>query len=109
MVKTGPGRTTGTWQRLKAETLAWSAMHRRPCYLCRRPIDYALTQVAPNHGRAATVHHIVGLEQGGAPEDPANLTVAHRGCNTRHSNLLRGLASARRKSLAQLATGSRRW
>jgi hypothetical protein len=109
VVKTGPGRTGYAWRAAQAELMAWAAENKVCCYLCRWSIDYALSKVVPNHPRAATAHHIVGLEQGGDPLDRANLAPAHRGCNTRHSNRLRALASAQRKSLAQLATGSRRW
>jgi hypothetical protein len=42
-----------------------------------------------------TAHHIIGLAQGGDPLDPANLTPAHRGCNTAASNRPRGTARMR--------------
>lgn len=62
-----------------------------PCYLCHKPINYELTRVLPLHSQAGTTHHIIGLAQGGNPVDPANLVPAHRGCNTREGNRIRGL------------------
>ncbi|HEX4103843.1 MAG TPA: HNH endonuclease [Pseudonocardiaceae bacterium] len=77
--------------------------------MCGRPIDYELTRARPLHRLAGTVHHIVGLAQGGDPLDPANLTPAHRGCNTRHSNLLRAFARKPREPLPPVVRGSRNW
>ncbi|MGH3699662.1 MAG: HNH endonuclease [Pseudonocardiaceae bacterium] len=54
-----------------------------PCVLCGLPIDYELTRVMPLHEYAGTVHHIVGLAQGGDPLAPTNLSPAHRSCNCR--------------------------
>lgn len=54
-----------------------------PCWFCGLSINYALTRVSHNHPQAGTVHHIIGLAQGGDPLDPANLTPAHRSCNCR--------------------------
>lgn len=71
--------------------MAAGEANRTPCYACGRPISYELTRAMPQHAMAGTVHHIIGLAQGGDPLDPANLTPAHRGCNTRLSNRIRGL------------------
>ena len=63
--------------------MAEAEARRAPCYLCGGPIDYALTRVHHLHRLAGTVHHIIGLAQGGDPLDPANLVPAHRSCNCR--------------------------
>lgn len=85
----GPGRQGHRWRTTQAAVMAAAEASDAPCYLCGQPIDYLLTHAYPHHRLAGTVHHLHGLHQGGHPSDPANLTVAHRGCNTRESNRLR--------------------
>ncbi|MBV9651687.1 MAG: HNH endonuclease [Pseudonocardiales bacterium] len=84
-----------------------------PCFLCGRPIDYQLTRARPLHRLAGTVHHIIGLAQGGDPLDPTNLVPAHRGCNTRESNRLRAgkpsMILMRQPLLTIAARNSRQW
>lgn len=90
MVSGGAGRKGSRWRRAQAETMANGEANLTPCALCGRPIDYEFTRHFPRHRLAGTAHHIVGLAQGGDPLDPCNLTPAHRGCNTRESNKIRG-------------------
>jgi 5-methylcytosine-specific restriction endonuclease McrA len=97
-----PGRSGGDWQRARKATLAHAQAIHLPCWLCRRPISWELTKLAPRHRLAATVHHIHGLAQGGHPTDLDNLTVAHRGCNTRESNRVRALLKMRQRCLNTL-------
>jgi 5-methylcytosine-specific restriction endonuclease McrA len=103
VVKTGPGRQGAVWRRTQAQVMAWAAQQRRPCCLCGRAIDYTLTRVRPLHRSAGTVHHVIGLAQGGDPLDLANLAPAHRGCNTREGNAVR---KAHRQARAPLATSA---
>jgi 5-methylcytosine-specific restriction endonuclease McrA len=76
-----------------------------PCSLCGQPIDYGFTRAYPRHSLAGTVHHWIGLAQGGDPTDPANLTVAHQGCNSREGNRMQQI----RKTAAMRPRNSRRW
>lgn len=89
MVSGGPGRKGSRWRRAQSECMANGEAYRLPCWICGQPIDYQFTRAMPHHRLAGTVHHIVGLAQGGAPLDPGNLAPAHRGCNTRESNRIR--------------------
>jgi 5-methylcytosine-specific restriction endonuclease McrA len=95
MVSTGVERKGSQWRRARALCMATGEVNRTPCWMCGRPIDYEFTRQHPLHRLAGTVHHIIGLAQGGDPLDPANLTPAHRGCNTRESNRLRMIAKRR--------------
>ncbi|MGH3521995.1 MAG: HNH endonuclease [Mycobacterium sp.] len=83
--------------------------HWTPCWRCGQAIDYEFTRRHPRHRMAGTAHHIVGLQQGGDPLDPSNLTPAHRGCNTIMSNQLRGLARIRARPRSVVPVSSRRW
>jgi hypothetical protein len=83
MVSKGPGRQGARWRTAQALCIANGEYNATPCWFCGQPIDYELTRWNHLHKRAATVHHIVGLAQGGDPTDPGNLTPAHRGCNCR--------------------------
>jgi hypothetical protein len=104
VVSAGPGRNGSRWRRAQAACMAHGEAQRLPCCLCRRPINYELTRIAPRHRMAGTAHHIVGLAQGGDPLDPGNLAPAHRGCNTREGNRVRWALKRRRAAL-----GSRSW
>lgn len=53
------------------------------CCLCGGWIDHDLHWQDP---MAATVEHLVPLSMGGDPTDPANLSTAHRVCNTTRGN-----------------------
>lgn len=107
MVSGGPGRKGSRWRRAQAECMANGAANGAPCVLCGQPIDYHLTCVLPLHRLAGTVHHLIGLAQGGDPLDPWNLAPAHRGCNTRESNRTRaGLPTIHQPARAR---NSRRW
>jgi 5-methylcytosine-specific restriction endonuclease McrA len=52
------------------------------CHLCRRLVDMALKGTAK---WGPTIDHLVPVSRGGT-NDPANLALAHRYCNTRRSN-----------------------
>lgn len=49
------------------------------CYLCGKPVVHGLR---PNHPLGPSVDHIVPLELGGHPFDPANLAPCHFGENS---------------------------
>lgn len=49
------------------------------CHLCRRRVNLRLRSP---HPRSATFDHLVPVSAGGT-DDPANLALAHRDCNTR--------------------------
>ncbi|PZS14127.1 MAG: HNH endonuclease [Pseudonocardiales bacterium] len=97
----GTGRTGFRWRKVQAEVIANGALYGLPCALCGLPIDYTIFY---RHRLAATVHHIVGLAQGGDPLDPANLTPAHRSCNCRDGSLRQT-----HPERYQLVRNSRRW
>lgn len=89
--------------------MAYSAANGTPCVLCGQAIDYDFTRAYPRHRLAGTVHHLIGLDQGGDPLDVANLAPAHLCCNAAESNRLRG--QARKINVMQPAAvrNSRRW
>lgn len=91
MVSKGPGRQGSRWRRAQALCIATGEANNTPCGVCGRPIDYTLTKARPRHRLAGSAHHIISLAQGGHPTDQANLTPAHRGCNTAVSNQQRGM------------------
>ncbi|MGH7744858.1 MAG: HNH endonuclease [Candidatus Dormibacteria bacterium] len=101
VVNGGPGRTGSRWRKVQAEVIANGALYGQPCFLCGLPIDYTLYY---RHRYAPTVHHIIGLAQGGDPLDPANLTVAHRSCNCKDGSLRQF-----HPELYQPVRNSRRW
>lgn len=54
--------------------------HRpQPCWICGHGIDY---DADPRTPRAPSADHLQELALGGHPIDPANLAVAHVGCNS---------------------------
>lgn len=101
----GPGRTGSRWRRAHDECMTNAQAYNLPCCLCGQPINYALTQAFPLHRMAGTVHHLIGLAQGGEPLDQSNLAPAHRGCNTREGNRVR----YHQTKIAPLMITSRRW
>ncbi|MGH3985854.1 MAG: HNH endonuclease [Pseudonocardiaceae bacterium] len=103
MVRGGPGRQGSRWRRVQAQCLADAALYAAPCFLCGLRIDYSLYYL---HRWAATVHHIVGLADGGDPLDPANLAPAHRSCNCRDGAHRRQHPELYRRPAA---ANSRRW
>ena len=110
MVATGPGRTGARWRRVQAQVMADGEAQLTPCCLCGRAIDYQSTKVRPLHRMAGTVHHVIGLAQGGDPTDLGNLAPAHRGCNTRQGNRVKALLQQRCVPLEQAyLAASRRW
>lgn len=52
------------------------------CQLCMEPVDVTLPT---QHKWAATIDHITPISKGG-PDTPANVQLAHRGCNSRKGN-----------------------
>ena len=69
---------------------AWKTLSRKQrqillpiCHVCGGWIDLNL-----HHGDkySWTLDHIVSVDKGGAPLDPANTAPAHRTCNGRKSN-----------------------
>ncbi|MDQ2880483.1 MAG: HNH endonuclease [Actinomycetota bacterium] len=104
VVNGGPGRTGSRWRKVQAECIANGALYNTPCVLCGLPIDYALTVAVPRHRLAGTVHHLIGLAQGGDPLDPNNLAPAHRSCNCRD-----GAHRYQHPELYQPVRNSRRW
>lgn len=56
---------------------------------CAASSRVILFGLRPRHPLGPSLDHIVELQYGGAPYDPANLRPAHLGCNVRKSNRLR--------------------
>jgi len=56
---------------------------------CAAPSREILFGLRPRHPLGPSLDHIIELQYGGAPYDPANLRPAHLGCNVRKSNRLR--------------------
>lgn len=56
---------------------------------CAEPSREILFGLRPRHPLGPSLDHIIELQYGGAPFDPANLRPAHLGCNVRKSNRLR--------------------
>lgn len=56
-----------------------------PCWICRQPIDYTITDITdddvwePDHVYPVSTHPDLY-------EDPSNLRASHRGCNRHRSN-----------------------
>lgn len=108
MVSKGPGRQGARWHEARTRCLLEGEVNRTPCYFCHLPIDYELTRWNYRHRSAGTVHHVVGLAQGGDPVDPANLAVAHRSCNCR-DGALKLLQTKRQRIGSARDRNSRRW
>jgi hypothetical protein len=110
MVSKGPGRQGARWRTAQSLCMAEGEANAVPCWFCGQPIDYQLTRFNHLHRLAGTVHHIIGLEQGGDPTDPANLTPAHRSCNCR-DGAVKLLATKRQPRIASSARNrsSRNW
>ena len=66
-----------------------------PCWICRRPIDYALRWPNP---MAFTADHYVEVDAGGAAHDEGNLRAAHGSCNFTRGNHYRQGRNTRRAS-----------
>jgi 5-methylcytosine-specific restriction endonuclease McrA len=108
MVSKGPGRQGARWRAAQKLCMAESAAMQVPCWFCAQPIDYEFTKWNHLHRLAGTVHHIIGLEQGGDPLDPANLTPAHRGCNCRDGAVKLNERQRRNTRIAPIRS-SRNW
>ena len=61
---------------------------------CAAPSREIVFGLRPRHPLGPSLDHIIELQYGGAPFDPANLRPAHLGCNVRKSNRLRKEAKA---------------
>lgn len=88
------GRTGRPWLRIRATVIANSDV----CCICGQPVDKTLKKPDP---MSPSVDHIDPLSRGGAEHDPANLRLAHYGCNSRKGN--------RENPLTGLGRQSRRW
>jgi 5-methylcytosine-specific restriction endonuclease McrA len=75
MSKAGP-RSTHRWSKVRRHVLSTSSV----CAICGRYLDPSARWPDP---RSATVDHVVPLDQGGDPYDPANLQAACKACNER--------------------------
>lgn len=67
-------RSTYEWKQLRAKVCPPGSI----CYLCGGNILFGLRR---GHRWGPSVDHIVPLELGGAPLDPANCLPCHVGCN----------------------------
>jgi 5-methylcytosine-specific restriction endonuclease McrA len=73
----GDGRSTRAYQRMAHQYLT-----PRPgatCALCGEPIEYGRGKW---HPRGPSLDHITPLNKGGRLLDPANMQLAHYGCNS---------------------------
>lgn len=76
---------------------------RRPCCICRQPIDYAREWPDP---ASFSVEHIKPWStHPHLREDPANLDAAHLGCNSSKGNKVRRTTEVE----TQIGQRSRRW
>jgi 5-methylcytosine-specific restriction endonuclease McrA len=53
------------------------------CYRCRKPILFGLRH---GHPLGPSADHVIALDRGGAPFDPANIAPCHHGCNSAKGN-----------------------
>lgn len=73
------GRGGRQWRRLVKELCPPGSLCLIPeCKAASREIVFGLR---PNHPLGPSLDHIVDLQYGGHPTDPANLRPAHFGCN----------------------------
>jgi 5-methylcytosine-specific restriction endonuclease McrA len=89
------GRTGRPWRRIRARVIASSDI----CWICQERVDKTLPA---RHPRSASVDHVNAINLGGALRDPANLRLAHYGCNSRRGDgrydlVLDGLGSQSRE------------
>jgi 5-methylcytosine-specific restriction endonuclease McrA len=90
------GRSTRRWRQLRANLRA----ERRPCDICRMPIDYDADYLRPD---SFQVDHRLPLStHPHLAEDPANLRAVHRRCNATKSD-------SPTDPIPQLGTTSRDW
>ncbi|RBY82673.1 HNH endonuclease [Blastococcus sp. TF02A-26] len=73
-----PGRSGHAWRQLVAHVRRLVA-RGAGCAWCFEPIDLDLAWPDP---RSFSVDHVVALDEGGAPLDPANAVPMHLGCNS---------------------------
>jgi 5-methylcytosine-specific restriction endonuclease McrA len=76
------GRRGKPYRKLCAQVRA----RRDPCALCGHPIDY---DAPPRTRWSFSLEHVVSLAHGGSLLDPANVTAAHYGCNSRRGGRTR--------------------
>lgn len=93
MASDAAGRSSRRFERLKRNLRA----ERRPCCICKQPIDYSL--VWPDEGSFSVEHIKPWSTHPELREDPSNLDAAHLGCNS-----ARG-----RRSKPSLGHTSREW
>lgn len=93
------GRSTRRFRRLAANLRA----QRRPCCVCRQPIDYQLQW--PDPGSFPVEHLKPWSTHPHLREDPANLDAAHLGCNSSRGQRTRQQANLDR----DLGQRSRDW
>jgi hypothetical protein len=92
-IPTTAGRSSRRFRALSAEL----KRQRRPCCICRQPIDYGLAHPDPG---SFSVQHIKSWKDfPELREDPSNLDAAHLGCN----------ATGQAGTGSGLGTPSRRW
>lgn len=79
-------RGTRRWrEKIRPQFRAACEAEQAPCWICRQPIDYEITDATdpevwePDHIHPYSTHpHLY--------EDPGNLRASHRGCNNERSN-----------------------
>jgi len=99
-----PGRQGRPWRRARQFVIHYyiCPVHGvQHCGICHTYVDITLPGT---HRDGPAADHIVKLEDGGAPRDPANLRLVHHRCNSARENHGR-----KRRREAQVARPSRDW
>lgn len=90
---------TKHWVKIRNQHRKQSAATNAPCWLCKQPIDYTITDI--NDDEAYEPDHLYPRSTHPQHQhDPANLRPSHRKCNRTRSN---------KKATGGLGTTSRTW
>ncbi len=76
------------WPQLNLTPVERRALYERDswtCWLCTEMVDQDLTATSPNDDWAASLDHVIPRSAGGS-DDPSNLRLAHRWCNSVRSD-----------------------
>ena len=85
------GRSHRRYRQFRAQIIAQAQADaangaRIACHLCPQPIDPWQPYAAGRNPAAPTIEHITPLIHGGALMDPANIALAHKGCQNKQGN-----------------------
>ena len=74
-----PGRSGHAWRQLVAHVRRQVQRYEIPCAWCFELVDLAIAWPDP---LSFSVDHVIALDNGGDPLDPANAVPMHLGCNS---------------------------